>query len=174
MRTPVANWLKENTTGVIIAVCVIVFCYALFFNALEGFKILGVFFTIFKLIDGHKTPAVDVEEFKRKGLSAEDIENISFVKRWEAKRNEGYQNYIVIDGIIFYAFGIGLLLFLMMVLTFLKDSFADHPGDIFAAIGFSFITGAIAGFFINRRNWKRNQRRFNRLTQPTEKDLIGF
>jgi hypothetical protein len=117
---------------------------------------------------------VDREDLKRRGLSTEDIKNISFVKYWEGINSGGKAKYIIIDGAIFYGFSAGFLLFLITAFTFRKGIFSNGPGEVFTLIGYCLLIGAAAGLAINTIQWKRNGRRFKRLTQPTEKDLLSF
>jgi Na+/melibiose symporter-like transporter len=169
--------IKPNVMAIAIAIGMMAFCYSIFVNVNTGFKILSfLYFLIFNVFSGRDTQLSDSkkEELRRKGLTEEDVDNISFVKQWEEIREAGRNKYLIIDGGVFCAFGLGFLLFLTAAIFFRESVFSDGPGKVFSIIGYSLLSGFIAGILINRSQWGKSERRFKQLTQFSEKDLITF
>lgn len=163
--------------AIVTAIGMVIFCYAIFINIDIGFKILSfAYFLIFNVLSGKDTQLSDSkkEELRRKGLTEEDVNNISFVKQWEEAREAGRNKYLIIDGGIFCAFGLGFLLFIAAAVLFYKSVFSDGPGKVFSVIEYSLLTGFVSGILINKFQWDKKERRFKQLTQFTEKDLINF
>jgi hypothetical protein len=169
--------IKPNVMAIAITIGMVVFCYTIFVNINIGFKILSfLYFLIFNVFSGKDTQLSDSkkEELRRKGLTEEDVDNISFVKQWEETREAGRNKYLIIDGGIFCAFGLGFLLFIAAAVLFHDSVFSDGPGKVFSVIEYSLLTGFISGILINKFQWDKKERRFKQLTQLTEKDLINF
>jgi hypothetical protein len=107
-------------------------------------------------------------KLKRKGLTEEDIRNISFVKKWEEARAKGIWLYCITDGGIILGAYLWIVISMLLISTAvvtIKDLAAD-PGNMFAFIGYTYMVGAVIGVIVNRIRWPYNQRRFINLTDP--------
>jgi len=109
-----------------------------------------------------------INRLKAKGLTPDDIYNINFVKQWDETRKKGLVLYCITDGgIILGAYlwlGISILLMAASIVKF--QSLVDDPGNMFAFIGYTYLTGAVIGIIINRVKWPYNESRFMKLTDP--------
>jgi len=108
------------------------------------------------------------KKLKVKGLTEEDIQNITFVQKWEETRKGGLWKYCIRDGGIIAGAGLALALSLAYAILF-SHSFKNilaEPGSMFSFIGYAYISGAIIGVIACRVNWRRNEKLFARLTDP--------
>ena len=142
MFKSVVHWIKHNFTEIVIAISMMVFCYSIFFNIDIGFKILSViYFLVFQFFSGRRTQAKGSkkEELRRRGLTEEDIYNIAFVKQWDEIREEGKLKYLVLDGGIICAFGLGFLLFITAAYFSAKVYFLMARVRYFPLLGIPFL-----------------------------------
>ncbi|HEY8999906.1 MAG TPA: hypothetical protein VIM89_01040 [Mucilaginibacter sp.] len=108
------------------------------------------------------------KKLKAKGLTEEDIRNITFVQKWEETRKGGLWKYCVRDGGIITGAGLALALSLVYAILF-SHSFKNilaEPGSMFSFIGYAYISGAIIGVIMFRILWLYKEKRFARLTDP--------
>ncbi len=114
-----------------------------------------------------------INGLKAKGLTPDDIYNINFVKQWDETHQKGIWLYCITDGgIILGAYlwlGVSVLLIATSIVKF--KSLVDEPGNMFAFIGYTYLTGAVIGIIINRIRWPYNERRFKALTDPLSDDF---
>jgi hypothetical protein len=109
-----------------------------------------------------------INRLKAKGLTPDDIYNINFVKQWDEIRKKGLWLYCITDGgIILGAYlwlGVSILLIATSIVKF--QNLVNEPGNMFAFIGYTYLTGAVIGIIINRIRWPYNEGRFMKLTDP--------
>jgi hypothetical protein len=108
------------------------------------------------------------KKLKVKGLTEEDIQNITFVQKWEETRKGGLWKYCVRDGGIIAGAGLALGLSLLYAIVFpqSRKNILAEPGSMLGFIGYSYISGAILGVIIFRILWRYKETRFGRLTDP--------
>ncbi|QEM11804.1 hypothetical protein [Mucilaginibacter rubeus] len=167
MKFNFKTYLKHTYKTELVYLAVIA---ALYFY--DNSNLIFLLFFPFSFIQGYyryQYKLTQAEKLKARGLTEEDIENISFVKKWEHSRKRGMWNYCVIDG----GFIFGLALSLITSIIWFKLSgktdlhtLLSEPGDMFAFIGYNYMIGAGIAVIIFRMKWKYNEKRFVRLTDP--------
>lgn len=115
------------------------------------------------------------KKLQAKGLTEQDVANIDFVKKWQDTRKGGLWRYCIRDGGLIAGAGTGLALSLLFALLFSVKFFKiiSEPGDMFAFIGYNYLCGAVIQITLFRFLWNSNERRFLRLTDPLNSDLIA-
>jgi hypothetical protein len=102
---------------------------------------------------------------EKKGLTRADLERISFVRRWEKKRQKGPTDYCLFEGGIILGL---LLLFPVLLLLSLKQNLnvVNDLGAMGILVIKTLLFSFLLGLIIFRFRWSYNQRRFKRLTNP--------
>lgn len=173
MKLDLKTYLKHTykTELLYLAVITVLYLYD------HGNIIFLIFFPL-SFVQGYyryQHKLAEAEKLKARGLTAEDVDNISFVKKWEATRQKGIWNYCVIDG--GFLFGLAISIF-TSIITFVfagRDfgTLMAEPGDMFAFIGYNYMIGAGIAVIIFRLRWQYNEKRFVRLTDPLANNYLA-
>ncbi|WP_413669311.1 hypothetical protein ACEN9X_04700 [Mucilaginibacter sp. Mucisp86] len=167
MKFDFKTYLKHTYKTQLVYLAVIVALYIY-----DNDNLIFLLFFPFSFIQGYyryQYKLTQAEKLKAKGLTEEDMENISFVKKWEHARKRGIWNYCIIDG--GFIAGLALSIISSMIWFTLSGKTDFHallaePIDMFAFIGYNYIIGAGIAVMIFRMKWKYNEKRFIRLTDP--------
>jgi hypothetical protein len=103
MKFNFKTYLKHTYKGELLYLAVIAALYFYDHN-----NIIFLIFFPFSFIQGYyryQYKLAQAEKLKAKGLTEEDIDNISFVKKWEHARKRGKWNYCIIDGGVYFRAG---------------------------------------------------------------------
>jgi len=160
------QYLKSSYKQLILSVifCAFIFWFTRDFLWIVIFLILGVARDIYHF----KENVEKRKKLKAKGLTEQDILNITFVQKWEETRKGGLWKYCVRDGGIIAGAALALGLSIGYALLFpqsFKSTLAE-PGSMFSFIEYTYISGAIIGVIIFRILWPYKEKRFAQLTDP--------
>ena len=162
-------FIKDNLLSILVSCGVIAFLLNVFFSvSIEITRSVGTLLFLAAFTERRKIWTIKQHQLKDKGLTAEDIDNIRFVKKWEETREKGIWRYCInVGGIIFGAYLWLIISILLIATSIVKlQTLVDAPGNMFGFIGYNYIAGAIIGVIIHRALWPYNERRFKRLTDP--------
>lgn len=166
------QYLKSSYKQLIFAVILLILIYWFTHDYLWliVFFILGVSRDVYHFEENLERR----KKLKAKGLTEQDILNITFVQKWEEARKGGLWKYCVGDGGIIAGAGLALALSLVYAILF-SHSFKNilaEPGSMFGFIGYPYISGAIIGVIIFRILWRYKEKRFARLTDPLDNIFV--
>lgn len=114
------------------------------------------------------------EELKRKGLTQQDVNNISFVNSWQERKQNGYYKYVLFNGGIIA----GSIIFIAISLAFFPKAIAggrQFPefNDMINYMVKCWGVGFTAGVLLCSIIWYRNEQRFKRLISGGIKELLN-
>ncbi|HVW98790.1 MAG TPA: hypothetical protein VHA56_22675 [Mucilaginibacter sp.] len=163
-------FVKEHRFDIIVTSSVLAFIYDLYFGQ-HTFSLTIVGLYILSYAADHEKSRNNVAERKKmlpKGLVAEDIRNIKFVKSWDETRKIGLVKYALVYGGIFFGFALcGIYsIAIALIKRNLMVYIAEDPSHMVGFIGYTYIAGVITGTVLYRLIWAYNEQKFIRLTDP--------
>jgi len=164
------DYIKKHRFDILVTLSVIAFIFDVYFRKqLLSFTIIALYALGYASdMERSRTNIAERKRLQRKGLTAEDLRNIKFTRRWHETRKKGMVKYSVIDGGIFFGFA---LCFVYSILTliavsgtieYIKASLANMLNFMI----YTYVAGFITGSIVYRVSWTYNEKKFIRLTDP--------
>ena len=164
------NFIKKHRFDIIVVCAVIAFVFDVYFGR-HTFSLTVIALYILGYASDSERSRTNIEERKAlrlKGLTAEDVRNIAFVKKWEETRKSGVVKFSLVYGGVFFGFALCFIISLLLLFIIkgtIKYIMAG-PANMFNFIGYTYVAGIIGGTIIYRLLWKYNEQKFIRLTDP--------
>ena len=164
------DFIKKHRFDILVALSVVAFFFDVYFSKhIISIVVVALYaFGYASDIERSRTNIAERKNLSRRGLTLEDIKNIAFTKKWEETREKGMVKYAIVDGGIFFGFALCCIysIITLIVISGTIGYIKAGLGNMFNFMGYTYIAGFISGTILYRILWKRNERKFIRLTDP--------